>query len=108
MATRLDNTLSALKGGIAGLALDKASKNITGWEKALKNAEKPDLEPIVKDLAKLRGMLEASHLDGEAIAKLMAKLGKACAKLAVDAPQSSSKKLSHLAELLQGAGKDLA
>lgn len=107
MATRLDNTLSALKGGITGLALDKASKNISGWEKALKDAGKPELEPITKDLAKLRGMLESSDLDGEAIGKLLAKLGKATAKLAGDAPATSSKKLGNLAEMLQGAGKDL-
>ena len=108
MATRLDNTLAALRGGITGLALDKAVKNISGWEKALKDAGKPELETFVKDLAKLRGLLEGSDLDGEAIGKLMAKLGKATAKLAVDAPQTSSKKLSGLAELLQGAGKELS
>ena len=107
MATRLDNTLSALKDGITGLAMDKASKNISGWEKALKDAGKPELEPITKDLAKLRGMLEGTELDGEAIGKLLTKLGKATAKLAADAPQASSKKLSNLAELLQGAGKEL-
>lgn len=108
MATRLDNTLSALKNGITALALDKATKNISGWEKALKDAGKPDLEPITKDLAKLRGMLESSDLDGAAIGKLMAKLSKATAKLAVDAPQASSKKLGQLAEMLQGASKDLS
>ena len=108
MATRLDNTLSALKGGIIALALDKAVKNISGWEKALKDADKPDLETVIKDLAKLRGMLTGSNLDGEVIGKLMAKLGKATAKLAADAPQASSKKLSNLAELLQAASKDLS
>ena len=108
MATRLDNTLSALKGGITGLAMDQASKNISGWEKALKDAGKPELEPITKDLAKLRGMLEGSELDGGAIGKLLAKLGKATAKLAVDAPAASSKKLGSLAEMLQGAGKELS
>ena len=108
MATRLDNTLSALKGGITALALDKAVKNISGWEKALKDADKPDLEPITKDLAKLRGMLTGSDLNGEAIGKLMTKLGKATTKLAGDAPQASSKKLSNLAELLQAASKDLS
>jgi hypothetical protein len=108
MATRLDNTLSALKGGITALAMEKAVKNIEGWEKALSNAEKPELEPIVKDLGKLKKMLQNQELDGAAIGKLLAKLGKATAKAAADAPQTSSKKLQNLGDMLSGAGKELS
>jgi hypothetical protein len=107
MATRLDNTLSALKGGITALAADKAVKNIEGWEKALSEADKPELEPIVKDLGKLKKMLQGSELDGPAIGKLLTKLGKATAKAAGDAPQTSSKKLQNLAEMLSSSGKEL-
>ena len=108
MATRLDNTLAALKDGITSLAVDKAVKNIEGWEKALSEADKPELETITKDLGKLKKLLQGSELDGGAIGKLLTKLGKATTKAAADAPAASTKKLQSLGEMLTSSAKSLA
>ena len=108
MATRLDNTLAALKDGITSLAVDKAVKNIDGWEKALGETDKPELETITKDLGKLKKMLQGGELDGAAIGKLLTKLGKATTKAAADAPAASTKKLKSLGEMLASAAKNLA
>ncbi len=108
MATRLDSTITHLKGGLTSFALDKAVTNIEGWQKALDEADKPELATISKDLGKLKGLLQKGELDGEAIGKLLVKLGKATTKVAADAPATSTKKLSNLGGLLSSAAKDLS
>ncbi|NJK44572.1 MAG: hypothetical protein HC933_10065 [Pleurocapsa sp. SU_196_0] len=108
MATRIDTTISHFKDGLTSFALDKAVKNIEGWQKALDEAGKPELETVSKDLGKLKKMLEGSELDGAAIGKLLTKLGKATTKAAADAPAASAKKLKALGDLLSSAASELA
>jgi hypothetical protein len=107
MATRIDTTISHLKDGVTSFAVEQAVKNIEGWQKALDEADKPELGTISKDLGKLKTMLSGGELDGAAIAKLLKKLGKATTKAAADAPAASTKKLERLGELLSSAGSDL-
>ena len=79
---QFDATIKHIKDGVKSLTVSAAVKNIEGWEATLEKLEAPGAKTIVKDLENLKKHLHAKELDGEAIRKLVAKLGKETVSLA--------------------------
>ena len=69
-------TIKHLSEGVKGFTISAAVKNIEGWETTLEKVDAPGVKPIISDLGSLKKHLQAESLDGGAIFKLMAKLGK--------------------------------
>ena len=73
---QFDATIKHIKEGVKSLSISAAVKNIEGWEATLEKVEAPGTKTIIKDLENLKKHLHAEELDGEAIRKLIIKLGK--------------------------------
>ncbi len=69
-------TIKHLKEDVKSMTVSAAVKNIEGWEATLEKVEEPAAKTIVKDLENLKKHLHAKELDGQAIRKLVVKLGK--------------------------------
>ncbi|AGY57275.1 hypothetical protein [Gloeobacter kilaueensis] len=105
MSTKLDTTLAAFQEKITSLTVGKATRNIEAWRKDLAEAG-PDYEPIAADLEKLEGILKSDEVDGKAVGKLLARLGKETKKVAAKIDSSTSEKLEKLSELLTKSSKE--
>ena len=99
--TRLTTTIAALKEGAKSFTIDKATKNIEGWEDYLSKHDHEGVKAVVADLGKLKKLLAAGELDGEAIKKLCVKMGKDTVKVAGDDETANGKHIKELGELLQ-------
>ena len=75
--TRLTTTINAIKQGAKSFTIEKATTNIEGWEEYLSKHDHEGVKKVVQDLGKLKKLLHAKELDGEAIKTLCQKLGKA-------------------------------
>lgn len=110
--TRFKSTLDAVKGGVKSFTVDKATSNIEGWEDYLSKHDHEGVKKVVADLAKLKKLLHAKELDGEAIKKLVAKMGKDTAAVAGDEQNANAKHIRELGEALsqaaEGAGDTAA
>ena len=98
---RLTSTIAALKEGAKSFTIDKATKNIEGWEDYLSKHDHEGVKAVVTDLGKLKKLLAAGELDGEAIKKLTQKLGKDTVKVAGDDQTANAKHIKELGELLE-------
>ena len=99
--TRLTTTINALKQGAQSMAADKAVSNIEGWEDYLSKHDHEGVKKVVADLGKLKKLLSAGELDGEAIKKLCQKLGKETIAVAGDEQNANAKHIKELGELLE-------
>ncbi len=102
---QFDATIKHIKDGVKSFTVAAATKNIEGWEATLEKLESPGAKAIVKDLENLKKHLHAKELDGEAIRKLVAKLGKETVTLAGKADSKSSEKVRALGEALTQASE---
>ncbi len=109
---QFDSTIKHLAEGVKGFTAAAATKNIEGWEATLEKVDSPAAKTIVKDLEALKKHLHADKQDGEAIRKLMAKLGKETVAMAkktegkdAEKTQALGEALSHAAEHTEDAGK---
>ena len=73
---KYDATLKALKAGVQSMTIKAAVKNIEGWETELEKVEVSGIKTLLKDLGSLKTQLQKEEIDGDAVRKLMAKLGK--------------------------------
>ena len=103
---QFDSTIKHIKDGVKSLSISAATKNIEGWEATLEKIDAPGVKTIVKDLESLKKQLHAKELDGEAIRKLVAKLGKETVTLAGKADSKNADKVRALGEALSGAAED--
>ena len=103
---QFDATIKHIKDGVKGFTVAAATKNIEGWEATLEKLDTPGVKGIVKDLENLKKHLHAKELDGEAIRKLVAKLGKETVALAGKADSKNSEKVRALGEALAGAAEE--
>ena len=104
MATsRFESTINALKQGAKALTVEKAVSNIEGWEDYLSKHDHEGVKRVVTDLGKLKKLLQADSLDGEAIKKLVHTLGKDTTAVAGDETTASSKHIKELGEALSKA-----
>jgi len=71
-----DATIKALKAGVQKMTVNAAVKNIESWEATLENLEVSGVKTIIKDLDSLKKHLHKSEIDGDAVRKLITKLGK--------------------------------
>jgi hypothetical protein len=103
--TRFQTTLSALKEGAKSFSVEKARSNIEGWEEYLAKHDQDGVKKVVADLGKLKKLLHAPALDGEAIKTLLQKLGKDTVAVAGDSESATSSHIKELGEALTDAAK---
>ncbi len=96
-------TIKHIKDGVKSFTVAAAVKNIEGWETTLETVELPAAKAIVKDLENLKKHLHAKELDGEAIKKLIAKLGKETVAIAGKTDGKNAEKIKELGEALSEA-----
>lgn len=98
MNEQLQQTLSALGGGITSVDASTAASNVGGWHKTLDGV--PGAETLVGHLAKLQDALKSGDLQGAAA--LLPGLGSETEKLAASAPEADQAGLKQLASALKG------
>lgn len=103
--TRFKSTLDAIKGGVKSFTVDKATSNIEGWEDYLSKHDHEGVKKVVADLAKLKKLLHAKELDGEAIKKLVAKMGKDTVAVAGEEKGANAQHIRELGEALSQASE---
>lgn len=101
--TRFETTLNALKQGAKSITVEQATRNIEGWEEYLSKHDHEGVKKVVQDLGKLKKLLHAPELDGEAIKALVRKMGKDTVAVAGDSDTASSKHIKELGEALAKA-----
>jgi len=97
---QFDATIKHIKDGVKSMTVSAAVKNIEGWEATLEKLDAPGVKTIIKDLESLKKHLHAKELDGEAIRKIVAKLGKETVTLAGKADGKNTEKVRALGEAL--------
>ncbi len=102
---QFDSTIKHIKDGVKSMTVNAAVKNIEGWEATLEKLEVSGVKTIIKDLESLKKHLHAKELDGEAIRKLVAKLGKETVTIAGKAEGKNSEKVKALGEALSEAAE---
>ena len=103
---QFDATIKHIKDGVKGFTVAAATKNIEGWEATLEKVEAPGVKTIIKDLESLKKQLHAKELNGEAIRKLIAKLGKETVAIAGKTEGKSAEKVKALGEALSSAAEE--
>ena len=102
---QLDGTVKHIKDGVKSFTVAAAIKNIDGWEATLAKAEAPGMTTIVADLDHLKKELHKPTLDGAAISKPVAKLGRETVTIAGKADSKNAEKVRALGETLCGAAE---
>lgn len=97
-----EGTVSAVQsaGGLTSLSVAAATQNIDGWIARLSDDAR--FAPVVTDLRMLRGQLQQSPIDGEAVGETLQRLGTATSAAAT--PNTS---LATLGQTLSDAGDSL-
>ena len=102
---QFEATIKHIKEGVKSMTVAAAVKNIEGWEATLEKVDAPGVKTIVHDLENLKKHLHADKLDGEAIRKLVVKLGKETVTIAGKADSKNSEKVKALGEALTEAAE---
>ena len=102
---QFDSTIKHIKDGVKGFTINAAVKNIEGWEATLEKIEVSGVKTIVKDLENLKKHLHAKEIDGEAVKKLIAKLGKETVTIAGRSDNKNAEKIKSLGEALTSAAE---
>ena len=103
--TRFSTTLEAVKGGVKNFTIEKATSNIEGWEEYLSKHEHEGVQKLVQDLGKLKRLLHAKEIDGDAVKKLVSKLGKDTVAVSGDEHDANAKHIRELGEALSQASQ---
>ena len=103
---QFDATIKHIKEGVKTFTVSAAVKNIEGWEATLEKVEAPAAKAIIKDLEKLKGYLQASEIDGAAVSKIVAKLGKETVTIAGKSESKNAEKIKALGEALTSAAEE--
>ena len=101
--SRFETTLNAVKQGAKSFTIEKATSNIEGWEEYLSKHEHDGVKKVVQDLGKLKKLLHAGELDGEAIKSLVQKLGKDTVAVAGNEETANAKHIRELGQALESA-----
>ncbi len=102
---QFDATIKHIKDGVKSMTVSAAVKNIEGWEATLEKVDVSGVKTIIHDLENLKKHLQADELDGEAIRKIVAKLGKETVTLAGKSDSKNSEKVKALGEALSEAAE---
>ena len=103
---QFDATIKHIKEGVKSFTVAAAVKNIEGWEATLEKVEAPGAKTIIKDLEHLKKLLHADPIDGEAVKKLVSKLGKETVTIAGKSEGKNAEKIKHLGEALSEASAE--
>ena len=103
---QFDATIKHIKDGVKSFTVAAAVKNIEGWEATLEKVEAPGAKGIIRDLESLKKHLHAKEIDGAAIHKLVAKLGKETLTIAGKSDSKNAEKIKALGEALTGAAEE--
>ena len=106
MDNSLDQTITALDGGLTSLSPQAATSNIDGWIQTLSGNE--SLAGIAGGLRELKTALTSSPLDGGKIGQLLTSLGSQTTSAAATADPESSAKVARLGGMLEKAGTALS
>ena len=101
-------TINKICGGVKAFTISAAVKNIEGWETALSDMDTSGAKGMVRDLGRLKKLLQAEEIDGEAVKELIGKLGEATVKLAGKAESKNAEKVKQLGEALTAAARQEA
>lgn len=101
---KFEATIKAVKAGVKSLTVNAAVKNIEGWEAELEKVEVSGVKTLVKDLGSLKTHLQKEEIDGDAVRKLIAKLGKETVTIAGKADKGGDK-IKSLGEALTEAAE---
>ncbi len=101
--TRFETTINAIKQGAKALTVEKAVSNIEGWEEYLSKHDHAGVKRVVTDLGKLKKLLHAPQLDGEAIKTLLHTLGKDTVAVAGDEKTATAEHIKELGQALSSA-----
>jgi hypothetical protein len=101
--TRFETTLTALKQGAKSFTIEKATANIEGWEEYLSGHDHAGVKKVVQDLGKLKKLLHAPNLDGNAVKTILHTLGKDTVAVAGDAQTANATHIKRLGEALSSA-----
>ncbi len=105
---QFDATIKHIKDGVKSFTIAAAVKNIEGWEATLEKTEATGTKTIIKDLESLKKHLHAKEIDGEAIKKLVIKLGKETVTIAGKSEGKNAEKIKALGEALTEAAEQAA
>lgn len=105
---QFDATIKQFKDGVKSFAIAAAVKNIEGWEATLEKVEGTGAKSVIHDLESLKKQLQAKELDGEAIKKLIAKLGRETVAIAGKTEGENARKIKSLGEALTSASEEAA
>ncbi len=98
-------TQHAIEKGLDQVAPDAGVTLLDDWIEQLNGADKPGVSGVTKDLERLKAELGKSSPKGDAVLKLVGKLGAATTKLAGAAEGTNGDKLRQLGEALSNAGQ---
>lgn len=102
---QFDSTIKHIAEGVQGFTVAAATKNIEGWAATLEKVDSPAAKAIIKDLEALKKHLHADTLNGEAIRKLVAKLGTETIAIAKKIEGKGTEKIQALGEALSHAAE---
>lgn len=101
-----DATIKALKAGAKSMTVNAAVKNIESWEATLEKLEVSGVKTVIKDLESLKKHLQKPEIDGAAVHKLIAKLGKETVTIAGRTEGKNAEKVKALGEALTEAADE--
>jgi hypothetical protein len=97
-------TIKHISEGVKGFTISAAVKNIEGWEAALGTIDAPGAKAVTRDLERMKKLIQAEEIDGDAVKQLAAKLGKETIALAGKAESKNAEKVKQLGEALASVG----
>ncbi len=99
-------TLKALKAGVQSMTAKAAVKNIEGWEEELEKVEVSGIKTLLKDLESLKKHLQKEEIDGAAVRKLVAKLGKETVAISGRVDGKDAGKIKEIGEALAAGAEN--
>lgn len=100
----VEETVSALEGGLTSIPLDAALANITGWQTTLEASEDPALQELGGLLNDLAVELQAETINPAEVGALLTSLGEGTT---LAAESAGDDQLAELGTLLGQAGGSL-
>jgi ABC-type transporter Mla subunit MlaD len=103
--TELDQTISALQGGIASVPAETAVSVIDSFEKQVRDL---GANNIADNLVQLKQLLTSGSATGQDVSQVLTQLGSQTASAASGADASLASKLQQLGKLLSDVGSSLS
>ena len=95
-------TIKHIQEGVKGFTISAAIKNIEGWEATLSEMDNASVKSVLTDLGQLKKALQKDEVDGEAVQKIVAKMGKDTIALASKTDSKKADQVKALGAALEG------